>query len=371
MTVSVATRPIHRLTGLSELGRTVLGFVDGGLPWFEWAIRDPRARYHFEDESALVAGVQDGLHAWPFILLPALGLIVSPVKLMTMSVSDLRTLGQAETGDKSAVVAARVKQIFASHGLLTQADFAGIQPFLQNLKVAPAPVFQSLGFGDLLALHGLLSEGEPLGPDYQLEAAAFAVDQGRTPLEFVDYYRTYLQHVAAVGAPSDTPEQRAASVQTALDTLLPLLFDDLDCPRVEGLVAPWEVSAAIDEWLMMGRQLGFLRLSAGVQQVIANTTFTQQSGDDARRIVSGYLRGAQALLKSAELGRGQLGQDGASCRFLVASGDEEAAVDLGADGIISLASYRRLPPALPVPVAPVPPPAPPKPASATKPEKRK
>jgi len=351
MTVTVASRPIHSLTGISELGRLVLGFVDGGLEWLNWAIRDPRARYHFEDESALVAGVQTGLHSSPFLVLPTLGLMVSPVKLMTISLPDLRTLQLAEGGNPSAAVATRVKQILAAHGLVTQADLAGGMAFLEQLGVAGAPLFQCMGFVDQLALLDLLNNpGEDeLGPEYQQEAAAFAVPQAVTPQEFADYFRAYLQQIASVATLKETAAQRSTIVQTALDTLLPLMFDALDCPRVEGLVAPWEVSAAIDEWLMMGRQLGFARLSLGVQQVIANTPFKQQTGEAARLIVEAYLASAQALLKSADLGRGQMGQDGASCIFEIPTSSQEAVIDLGADGIITLASYRRLPPPPPTP----------------------
>ena len=365
MTVSVASRPI--LTGVSEPGRLVLAFIDGGLQWLDWAIQDPRARYHFEDESALVASVQAGLHASPFTLLPTLGLMVGPVKLMTISPTDLRTLGLAETGDTSDLTATRVAQILSAHNLVTESDFAGVVPYLKGLKAYPAPVFQCMGFADQLAVFNLLKAGQALGTNFQLEAAAFALAQGRTVPEFVDYFQAYLDYVAAVGAQGDTPAQRAALAQSALDTLLPLLFDALDCPRVEGLVAPWEVSAAIDEWLMMGRRLGFARLSQGVQQVIANTTFQQQTGMDAQVLVDAYLAGAQTLLRSADLGRGQMGQDGASCVFNVAYKGEEAEVDLGADGVITLGGYRRTPSQQRQAPAPSPPPPP---SAATKSEKK-
>jgi hypothetical protein len=340
MTVSVASRSVSSPAGISELGRLALGFIDGGTQWLDWAIHDAGARYHFADESALVAGVQAGLHASPFALLPTLGLMVSPVKLMTIGVSDLRSLAAGEAGGKSATVSAQVKRILRAHGLATQADLASVQPFLDGLKVAAAPVFQCPGFGDRLALLELMSaDGKPAA-DLQAEAAAFAVEQGRTPREFVDYYRAYLDHAAALGAQADTPKKRAASARAALDTLLPLLFAALDCPRVDGLVAPWEVSAAIDQWLTMGRRVGFARLSLGVGQVIANGGFKEQTGAEARQIVDTYLAAAQALLSSAEPGPGLMGQDGASVRFPVKAAGGEAIVDLGPDGIISLGSYR-------------------------------
>jgi hypothetical protein len=345
MTVSVASRQINSLTGISELGRLVLSFVDGGLEWLNWAIADPRARYHFEDESALVAGVQAGLHASPFLLLPVSTVLVSPVKLMTIGQADLLTLQLVERGNTSPTVTTRATQILTTQGIVTQAQLAGGMALLNQWKLTGKPLFQCMGFADQLAMFGLLNDpGETGLDDYQQEAANFAVVQATTPVEFCDYFRAYLQQIAHVATLKETPDQRQALVQDALDTLLPLMFDALDCPRVEGLVAPWEVAEAIDEWLMMGRQLGFSRVSLAVQQVIANTGFRQQTGADAALIVNVYLAGAQALLKSAELGPGQLGQDGATCVFQVAAKGGTAIVNLGADGIITLASYIPPPP---------------------------
>ena len=179
MTVSIANRIVSSPAGISELGRLALGFVDGGTQWLDWAIHDAGARYHFADESAFLAGVQTGLHGSPFALLPTLGLMVSPVKLMTISAADLRTLATAEAGGKGASVPAQVKRILRAHGLVTQADLAGVQPFLDGLKVAAAPVFHGTGFGDRLALLELISADRKAPAALQAEAAAFAVEQGR------------------------------------------------------------------------------------------------------------------------------------------------------------------------------------------------
>ena len=345
MTIFVASRPIHGLGGISDAGRLVVRFIDGGPQWCDWATFDPCAHYRFDDESALLAGIQAGLHGSPFLLLAKTALVVSPVKLMTFNVADLRTMAQSEAGDESAPVRTRVAEILAAEGLVTQSDLARGTAFLEEKGVADAPVFQCLQFDDRLAMLDLANEpaaGGSAAPELQREAAAFAIGQSRTPQEFTDYYRAYLQNLAATGPPPAKPEARMALVEAAVDTLLPLLFGALDCPRVDGPAAPSEVGAAIDEWLMMGRRLGFARLSLGVQQVIANAGFEQQTGDDARRIVDAYLGAAQALLRSATLEKGRLGQDGTSLTCRVEGEGEEAIVRLGADGAIALAGYRRL-----------------------------
>jgi hypothetical protein len=345
MSVSVASRPVYASTGISEQGRVVLGFVDEGMAWLGWAIGETGSRYHFEDESMLVAGVQTGLHGSPFLLLRVLEVRVSPVKLMTLPLADLRTLEAAESASAPATVVTRAAEILSAQNLLTEAQLAGGMALLGQWKLTSDPLFQWMGYYDELAMFGLLNDpGEPDLADYQQEAATAAAAAAATPVEFCDYARAYLQLIARAATLKESASQRQAIFQAALETLSPLLFGALDCPRVEGLVAPWEVSAAIEEWLMMGRQLGFARLSLAIQQVIANTPFTQQTGADAAPIVDAYLAGASRLLKTADLGRGQLGQDGASCLFELGAGAAEARVALQPDGIITLASYVPPPP---------------------------
>ncbi|HKR24817.1 MAG TPA: hypothetical protein VJS15_06125 [Allosphingosinicella sp.] len=353
MTVSVAGRPIHHRAGIHEPGRLVLGLIDGGAEWLDWAIDAPQALYHFDDETALVAGVQDGLHASPFLLLRQRGLMVSPATLMTFSRADLKALAQGERPGNGKAATARADKVVSDHKLATQADLADGSAFLTELKVADEPVFQFMGLGDRLAMHGLFQESirsEAPEEALQQEAAAFAVGQSQSPLEFADFYLAYLQYVATLAAKGTQPQDpadRAALVEAAVHILEPLLFHALECPRVDGPTAPWEVATAIQEWLMMGRQLGFSRLSQGVQQVIAHAGYTGQDSDEAEGIVAAYLAGAQALLASQELGPGRIGQDGASYAYHVESSSMQADIALGPDGIVTLSSFRPKEPATP------------------------
>ena len=354
MTVSVAGRPIHQRAGIHEPGRLVLELIDGGSEWLDWAMKAPQALYHFDDETALVAGVQAGLHASPFLLLRKRGLMVSPATLMTLSRADLKALAQGEQPGNGKAATARADKVVSDHKLVTQADLADGATFLTELKVAGEPVFQFMGFGDRLAIHRLFQvsiRSDAPSEALQQEAAAFAIVQSQTPLEFADFYLAYLQYVAALAAKGTQPAdraERAALVETAVYTLRPLLFHALECPRVDGPTAPWEVSTAVQEWLMMGRQLGFSRLSQGVQQVIAYSGFAgQDDPDEAEGIVGAYLAGAQALLASQELGPGRIGQDGASYSYHVESSSTQADIALGADGIVTLSSFRPKEPATP------------------------
>ncbi len=342
MTLTVANRLIQDATSLSPLGRMTLGFIDGGTEWLAWAVAHTASRYDFADETQLVAEVQHGLHASRFTLLPRLQLLASPVKLMTLGFADLRTLARAENGNTSTVVEAQVRRILGDHGLLTQADLAAGTSFLVELGVADAPVFQAMGFHERLAAYGLLHLGE--GPDAQTpalrrEAAAFAVQQARTPQEFCDYYQLYLQQLAS-GATTDAA-QREARASGAMQTLLPLLFGALDCPQVGPLASPDQVSRTVGQWLASGKQLGFARLSLGVQQVARHSAYKNETGDAARRVLDSYLQAARTFAASTRPQRPRMGQDGASCTFTLDAGDQQALLHVDPAGVVSMSGFGR------------------------------
>jgi hypothetical protein len=341
MTVKIANKPLNGPFGLSETGRRVLGLIDGGLQWLDYALGEQDTHYHFRDESAMVAAVQTGLHATRYILVDAIGLLVAPVKLMTMTPADVQMLQRAAIGEVKSRNPDLLK-LLAWHGLATQEDLTAGDALLGNLEVAPAPMFQAMDLDDRLALLRLARSPcivEPGTPDLRLEAAAFAVTQAYSPQEFVDYFHTFIDHIAAVGEPGDTPARRRERVQRAVYTLAPLMFQALDCPEVAGLVSPLEVEGAIIDWLMSGRQLGFLRVSQGVQQIVANTGFANEDGLAAQLIVRDYLDRAQQLVRLQGIGRGAMGQDGATCLFPIVAPTQEAVIRLGPTGVITLAQF--------------------------------
>jgi hypothetical protein len=347
MTVSVASRRIDRLNRISDLGQLVLGLIDPRLAWLNWAIADTLAVYRFDDEDALVAGVQAGLHASPLLLMPALGLLVGPLRLMALAPDDVAGLVAAERPGCGKVATAAARKVLANNMLLAEIDLADGAALLADLKVDTAPLFQCMTLADRLAMHALVGTEAAANPPpplaLQQDAAAFALAESWTALEFADYFQAYLTYVAAMEAGGDSTEVRAALVGNAVAMLKPMLFGALECPRVDGPKPQLEVAVALDEWRAIPRRLGFSRLSQGVQQLIAYTGFTDQDEDEAKVLVAAYLAGAQALLASRPLGPGTLGQDGSSWTFNVESDSEAATVALGADGVITLSSYRPLP----------------------------
>lgn len=344
MTVIVAGKLIQKSESLSELARQTLTYIDGGPQWLAWALPNPMVCYEVADETTLLAEVQQGLHASPMTLLPGLGLWVSPVKLMSLGSANLRTLGQAETGDTSAAVVQQTQRIMGDHHLVDAQQLRGANDFLQELGVALAPVFQALDFNDRINVHALAAM--PLGQDgenpaqLRQEAAAFAVQQARTVPEFCDYYQVYLAHSKKMKALDSTPTARAELCSRAVESLLPLAFGAMDCPQLpDRLPSPNEVEQCLRNWLARGHKLGFARLSQAVLQMVTQTIFSAETGTDARRLFDLYLSTAQSFLGGNRLKESRLGQDGSSLTFTLRSATQQAQLHVSADRLLSLRTF--------------------------------
>src|SRR5579859_3987199 len=85
--------------------------------------------------------------------------------------------------------------VLSRYALTVQSGFDGVRSLLSQLGVASSSIFQALSLEDLIALHPLLDPsiaGGSAPAGLLNDAAAFAVAQARTPVEFADYYQGYL-----------------------------------------------------------------------------------------------------------------------------------------------------------------------------------
>ena len=209
-------------------------------------------------------------------------------------------------------------------------------------------MFQFMVYEDLKAVYELFrdfvrQDDEDLA--IEKEAAAFGVDQGRTPREFADYFRVYIGLTNKNGLAKSSERRRQAEI--AVQALAPNLFGQLNCPEVDGLVPPKAVAEAIELWLAWGNSVGFARLSAGVREIVLNTDYSGETGQAARSFVDRYVAGAQHLLSTAHVHRGLMAQDGATCTFPIEHHSHEGEVQLDPLGIISLSSFRARPEPIP------------------------
>lgn len=338
MSLVVAGMNVSGVEPLSGAAQLVLALIDGGQQWVAWAAGTPQVAYAFADELALLSGIQQGLHATPLMLLPRLGLLVAPERLMALPFDALRRLALGESGD---IPAAEVAAALSSQGLATSGDLAAVDALLAEFGIAAAPLFQAMALGDRLALLSLareLAASDAADADARKQAAAFAVDWARSPDEFADYFRAWL--AIATGADAITKPDAA---RAALETLLPLAFGALDCPSVAGPAGPEQLAAAVAAWHRAGRRVGFARLSLAVAQLVAHGGFRGQTGQAAQALVDSHVDQAQALLAATLPAGARLRQDGALALYDFAGDGAEAVLGLDASGMITVQSFRPKP----------------------------
>lgn len=338
MSLYVADRSIPTAGVLSEGCQRVLHLVDGADAWLLWAIGTSEQRYQFADESQLLDGIQKGLHGAVLAWLPRAGLQVSPSKLLSLGANDLDALWRVEQGESGSELAEQVASVLARHALLTNAMLQSSRSFLSAIGAGDAPLLQqldfraSVGLWHLAAEHGAAADGGDSGRP--AEAAFFALQHARQPLEFCDYYRFYLH----ARHPDGTAGQRLANASHALHALRPLLFDALDGTQVDHLPSLQETQEVVYVMLAERRPIGFTRISLAVQQV-AQALCDAPLDERALRAASGHLlRDVQAALRKYRLQHGQLGQDGASLRFPIEAPGVHIVLQVE-DNLITLAEY--------------------------------
>ncbi|WP_420137947.1 hypothetical protein [Sphingomonas sp.] len=333
MTISIANR-LYRPNNLSELERLILALIDGGAAWLDWASKDPGHHYHFRDGAELLSGLQSTLHGTSLLLLDTIGLLVSPIKLMSLGAEGLRHLIRPDQP------ASAVEELVRRHDLVTEADLTRLPAFLAQLGVEGALVFQTRTLADLITLVQLQREVDAAAP-LTVEAAHAALALANGIAEFVDYLRLYLGCTSALTLADTKPDVRAAAIEQAIAALQMETFGALDGPVVEGLVAPWEVEGAVRHWLLMGRQFGFVRASLVMQQFVADGRYKGETGRELSALFGQFVSRAQAVLNAASIGEGVVSQDGQHATYPFEANGEVGQVVVATGGQIALGAFGR------------------------------
>jgi len=283
------------------------------------------------------------LHGDPLCVLPVSELLVSPAKLMTMGSNDLQTLTSVEAQGKAQqdpVLDNQLTNVLSRHKLVCRSDIAALLMWFKQLGIDANPVFQCLSIDDASALIELMrtapstssaDAAEPPSTSAETQAAAaFAAQEARTPMEFVDYMRFY-QVLAA--------RNLAAQAQTLLHVTLPELFGSLECPQLRGLPAPDVVMQVVRDWYAQSRQLGFSRLSLAALRMVQRTGYPGGGESDPRTALWRYTTAAQILLSSIANVTARMGQDGSTCTYQLSRGTQSAVLCLDKHGVISLDDF--------------------------------
>lgn len=353
MALLIGQNLVMDVSAISELTRQAIAFIDGGGEWLRWAVHGEKVRVSFPDESQMAGGIQSGLHGTPFAYLNNLRLMISPIKLMTFSLDDMRLTAEAERDPTPARKAAAAR-IFEAHDLVAGPDMDKTQAWLIELDRAGAPLFgapvlQVLSFHDQVALARLAARmtAHPVDPSLSRDAATFAIQEARSPIEFVDFYLTYLGVAEKLDVGPDA-ESLPKAAQSAVHLLSPLAFRALDCPQTQPLSGPDAVALAVELWAASGRPPGFARISACVREIVTHTRFVGGDGWNgdrpawARDRLEAYLETVLALTRRAKLTHPRMDQDGATCRYRVEAGDYAAELQMNRDGVITVESLREL-----------------------------
>jgi hypothetical protein len=183
-----------------------------------------------------------------------------------------------------------------------------------------------------------------MNPILQQSAAAFAAELATSPVEFVELYRLYYQAAAKANVLDQNMTTMNTVAKAAWTTLAPLLFSALDCPAAAGILPPERVYRAVRVWIENGKLLGFNRMTNAVSEVVANSTYTNQTGAAAAEIVNSYLRETQAFFAANAPSSAFLTQDGLACSYPVSSDTHEGELYVTVEGQITVASYGPKPP---------------------------
>jgi len=335
-----------RAQDLSQITRQALSLVDGGLPWVQWASDATFQRYSFTDETTLVGAVQRGLHGTSLAYLPRCQVFISPVKLMTMGLEDLKRICQWESSSEEVLDARQIESLFEGHDVVACPSLKSPFAVLEELGVGESPLFANLSLIEHLEVRqwsaSVALQDEP-AQRLAKEAAQFALQQARQALDFIDYYGVYISLAEREpGGSGLSTDQRLANSESVLHALLPELFAYLDCPQTRGLPSPAEALAVVKEWLANGQSLGFSRLSSGVRQIVATPSFRADPATIAASVRS-YVMAANQFFSRQQQLASIMKQDGCSCCYRSADNEFSGELLLNAEHVISLQSLQSLP----------------------------
>jgi hypothetical protein len=334
------------LQDLSPLTRQALALVDGGLQWVSWASNDGLQRYSFPDETTMVGAVQEGLHGTRLAYLSRCHVFISPVKMMTMGLDELKAISQWEAGDDSSPGSSTIEGLLAANNVITCTNLASPDGILKELGVGDSPLFANMGLMERLELQEWSTSvtlQDEAARDLAKEAAQFALKQARQPYDFLDYYRIYimLAEREAAGS-SQSMDQRMTSSEQVLHALLPELFAYLDCPQTTKLPSPDEVLGVVKDWLLNGKSLGFNRLSSGAQQIVGSASFSTDPATMTASVRS-YVVAANQFFSQQQQLASVMKQDGSTCCYQAEDQQHSGELLLSAEHVISLQTFQNIP----------------------------
>jgi len=341
--VHVGGRPISAVSELSPKGQLLLDLIPQGPAWLNSGVK-ASCRHAFDDEAALLVGVQLGLHGSETLLLPRLKLLVHPERLQELAPNELECIRATErSSNENTVIKLKAQKALKRHSLWADEELTHGDGFLNEAGVSSELVFRSRSLADRIALLDLVSETEwNWTTSLQQEAGKFAVAHAQNLPEFIDYCQFYLAQLPDKEHPApDQAEKRARFAETRAETLSDLLFDLLHSPSFERPPTATELPGALAQWSSRGYRVGFPRLSAALAHIEQYAELYGASGPAARQLIDRYMDRAQAHWVNRMPNTIQLSQDGRYRDYVYELPHLQAVLRLDMDGALSIGPLRR------------------------------
>jgi hypothetical protein len=337
--LTVGGSALRSLERLSSKAQTLLALIEGAERWLAWATAAPTPVFRFADEAALAAGVQEGLHGAPLMLVSRLGLLVHPRKLWTLGEEHLNQVLSYEGDDEeNQTLASSLAQVLNGQGLFSQRDLDAGRQLLDELGQAGAPLFQALSLDDQVALLDLVKHPpSPLALDRQAQkrAVAFAIESAQTPREFCDLYALFFEVARQRG-----PKGTANEARRVRDLLAQPIQALLHCPVVTSIPEPVELYALLHQWAHAQQTVGLASVSSAMLRIVAAGVLPEADEDVTATKVRGFVDEVRRFVTSAEPSRRTLSQDGSTYSYFIETRSASARLDINQAGSVTLGTYQ-------------------------------
>jgi len=343
--VAIDGQKVQNLSDLPSSVQMVTSIIEGGQNWFEWAAKEPVSVFDFPDWPALVDGIQIGLHGNDLVLIGSLGLLVSPVALLSMpdlGISALETYLTAGSGNSVADI--ELEKVLRQSNYLSQSQLTLVTDFLSQVELSGNPLFQAMSLGDRIAIYRAINQlpGDwALQPANQTEAAGYASDYATSPRAFADFYTFYMANFAIPELDNLSPDRRARMARLRSDQIAATLRNDMRCPAVVGNPAPEQFQRDLRAWFSAGNGLGFSRVSQGVAVIAGLKKAEDLTGQALTRQIDKYLERAKSVVNHGEPNpEPTVAQDGSAFFYTFDARDMQTVLQLECgSGAVTLAEF--------------------------------
>jgi len=339
MTITIH-QDILDYASLSEEAQLVLGFIPGGLHWFEQTSKASSANYVFNSQAEFLSAVLDGLHNTSLLYITPISLLVDPEKLLMLGTDQLVLINDAIRSERFEDAKLRAFE----NGLLNNIYLKDCSTkFLSKCGLTGNGLFQVMSLSDRIKVTQLADDPQVLNfsPKSSFkDAAGYAVSMAQTPSEFCQLFRFYLTVVNQLRINSSTSDIRLIRVQEIQRALSPFANEMLICPQISGSTGEEEINQAIITWIDYGNEFGFESLPAALLQLAQNIPLYDLFDELLASEVERFQRMIQEFMRHNPVMTPWLSQDGKHLIYPVDSTNPTVRFSLNQQGCLALEEFR-------------------------------